>query len=93
MDISNFLNNLNEKNEKKSKDEVSANDEKLIEILQEISNDYLQEGKILTSNIKFSVCDECNEFLKNIIKENFAYITNTWCCGLEVKEVKYKEVK
>ena len=34
MDISNFLNNLNEKNEKKSKDEVSANDEKLIQILQ-----------------------------------------------------------
>ena len=46
MDISNFLNNLNEKNEKKSKDEVSANDEKLIEILQEISNDYLQEEEI-----------------------------------------------
>ena len=46
MDISNFLNNLNEKNEKNSKDEVSANDEKLIEILQEISNDYLQEGEI-----------------------------------------------
>ena len=37
MDISNFLNNLNKKNEKnkkKSKDEVSANDEKLIQILQ-----------------------------------------------------------
>lgn len=46
MDISNFLNNLNEKNEKNSKDEISANDEKLIEILQEISNDYLQEGEI-----------------------------------------------
>lgn len=46
MDASNFLNNLNEKNEKNSKDEVSANDEKLIEILQEISNDYLQEGEI-----------------------------------------------
>lgn len=45
MDISNFLNNLNEKNEKNSKDEISANDEKLIEILQEISNDYLQEGE------------------------------------------------
>ena len=61
--------------------------------LIQIPVDYLQEGKILTSNIKFSVCDECNEFLKNIIKENFAYITNTWCCGLEVKEVKYKEVE
>ena len=46
MDISNFLNNLNEKNETKSNDEVSANDEKLIEILQEISNDYLQEEEI-----------------------------------------------
>ena len=46
MDISNFLNNLNEKNERNSKDEVSANDEKLIEILQEISNDYLQEEEI-----------------------------------------------
>ena len=34
MDISNFLNNLNEKNEKKSKEEVRANDEKLIQILQ-----------------------------------------------------------
>lgn len=46
MDISNFLNNLNKKNEKNSKDEISADDEKLIEILQEISNDYLQEGEI-----------------------------------------------
>ena len=46
MYTSNFLNNLNKKNEKNSKDEVSANDEKLIEILQEISNDYLQEGEI-----------------------------------------------
>lgn len=46
MDISNFLNNLNKKSEKNSKDEISANDEKLIEILQEISNDYLQEEEI-----------------------------------------------
>lgn len=46
MDISNFLNNLNKKSEKNSKDEISADDEKLIQILQEISNDYLQEGKI-----------------------------------------------
>ena len=46
MDESNFLNNLNEKKKKNSKDEVSANDEKLIEILQEISNDYLQEEEI-----------------------------------------------
>ena len=55
--------------------------------------DYLQEGKILTSNIKFSVCDECNEFLKNIIKEKFADIKMIWCGGLKVKEVKYKEVE
>lgn len=72
-----------------NKEVKDENDFRLIQI----PVDYLQEGKILTSNIKFSVCDECNEFLKNIIKENFAYITNTWCCGLEVKEVKYKEVK
>ena len=72
-----------------NKEVKNENDFRLIQI----PVDYLQEGKILTSNIKFSVCDECNEFLKNIIKENFAYITNTWCCGLEVKEVKYKEVE
>ena len=46
MDISNVINNLNKKNEKNSKDKVSSNDEKLIEILQAISNDYLQEGEI-----------------------------------------------
>ena len=67
-------------------------DEKDFKLIQ-IPVDYLQEGKILTSNIKFSVCDECNEFLKNIIKENFAYITNTWCCGVQVEEVKDEEVK
>lgn len=67
-------------------------DEKDFKLIQ-IPVDYLQEGKILTSNIKFTVCDECNEFLKNIIKENFAYITNTWFCGLKVEEVKYKEVE
>lgn len=72
-----------------NKEVKDENDFRLIQI----PVDYLQEGKILTSNIKFSVCDECNEFLKNIIKENFAYITNTWCCGLEVEKVKYKGVE
>lgn len=46
MDISDFLNNLNKKNKQNSKDEISADDEKLIGILQEISNDYLQKEEI-----------------------------------------------
>ena len=72
-----------------NKEVKDENDFRLIQI----PVDYLQEGKILTSNIKFSVCDECNEFLKNIIKENFAYITNTWCCGLEGEKMKDKGVE
>ena len=55
--------------------------------------DYIYDREILITDAKLSICDECNEVLKNIIKENFAYITNTWCCGLEVEEVKYKEVE
>ena len=72
-----------------NKEVKDENDFRLIQI----PVDYLQEGKILTSNIKFSVCDECNEFLKNIIKEDVAYITNTWCCGGQVEEDKDKEVE
>ena len=72
-----------------NKEVKDENDFRLIQI----PVDYLQEGKILTSNIKFSVCDECNEVLKNIIKEKFADIKMIWCGGLKVKEVKYKEVE
>ena len=55
--------------------------------------DYIYDREILITNAKLSVCDECNEVLKNIIKENFADIKMIWYGGLKVKEVKYKEVK
>lgn len=67
-------------------------DEKDFKLIQ-IPVDYIYDREILITNAKLSICDECNEVLKNIIKEQFADIKMIWCGGLEVKKIKYKEVE
>lgn len=57
----------------------------------EIPIDYYYDGKIFAANQEMSICDECNEALKHIIKEHFADIKLIWCAGVEVGEIKYKK--
>ena len=53
---------------------------------------YYYDREIITANEWMSICSECNEALKDIIKEHFADIKLIWCVGTEIGEIKYKKI-
>lgn len=47
---------------------------------------YWYDGVLKTANKKIELCDECNEKLKSVIRDNFHKFSYTWCVGLEDDE-------
>lgn len=47
---------------------------------------YFYDREVKTSNRKIGLCDECNEKLKNVIREHFHKFRDVWCVGVEDDE-------
>lgn len=47
---------------------------------------YFYDREVKTSNRKIGLCDECNEKLKNVIREHFHKFRDIWCYGVEDDE-------
>lgn len=47
---------------------------------------YFYDREVKTSNRKIELCNECNEKLKNVIREHFHKFRDVWCYGVEDDE-------
>lgn len=52
---------------------------------------YYYDRKITTTDTHIEICEECQQALKNAIREKFAEIAVVWCSGTKIERVVYKD--
>lgn len=52
---------------------------------------YYYDREIKTTDIHIEICEDCQQALKNAIREKFAEIAEVWCGGTKIERVVYKE--
>lgn len=52
---------------------------------------YYYDREIKTTDTQIEICEECQQALKNVIREKFAEIAVVWCSGTKIERVVYKD--